>query len=251
MELEGATALVTGAASGLGAATTSRLAAAGVAVVGVDLDGDGVGDRVRALGPSVQFVACDVREGASVGQAVEQARAGDPLRIVVNCAGVATPGRIVGRGGPHDLAAFRRVVDVNLVGTFNVVRLAAAAMADNDPVDGQRGVVVNTASIAAWDGQSGQAAYAASKGGIASLTLPAARDLARHGIRCVAIAPGVFATPMVDGLDAEVIAALEAEVPAPPRLGRPDEFARLVCEIVANDYLNGEVIRLDGALRMR
>lgn len=252
MELAGTTALVTGAGSGLGAATVRALAAGGASVIGVDLAGEDVEERVKGLGDGVAFAPADVRDERAVAAAVARAEelAGD-LRIVVNCAGVATPGSVVGRRGPHDLALFQRVVDINVVGSFNVLRLAAAAMLDIEPVHGSRGVIVNTASIAAWDGQAGQAAYAASKGAVASMTLPIARDLARHRIRCVAIAPGVFATPMVEGLDDDVIVALEDEVTHPSRLGRPDEFAALVCHVVTNDYLNGEVIRLDGALRMR
>lgn len=246
------TALVTGAASGLGAATVAGLVADGVAVVGVDLDRDGAAEAVTAHGDDVAFVAADVRDEAAVAAAVDLAveRFGG-LHVAVNCAGVATPGRVLGRRGPHDLEAFRTVIDINVVGSFNVVRLAAAAMARNEPVDGQRGVIVNTSSIAAQDGQAGQAAYAASKGAIASMTLPVARDLAGLGIRCVAIAPGVFATPMVAGLPEEAIEALAADVPNPRRLGHPAEFALLVRQVIANPYLNGEVIRLDGALRMR
>jgi NAD(P)-dependent dehydrogenase (short-subunit alcohol dehydrogenase family) len=246
------TALVTGAASGLGAATVAGLVADGVAVVGVDLDRDGAAEAVTAHGDDVAFVAADVRDESAVAAAVDLAveRFGG-LHVAVNCAGVATPGRVLGRRGPHDLEAFRTVIDINVVGSFNVVRLAAAAMARNDPEDGQRGVIVNTSSIAAQDGQAGQAAYAASKGAIASMTLPVARDLAGLGIRCVAIAPGVFATPMVAGLPEEAIEALAADVPNPRRLGHPAEFALLVRQVIANPYLNGEVIRLDGALRMR
>ena len=246
------TALVTGAASGLGAATVAGLVADGVAVVGLDLDRDGAAEAVASHGGDVEFVAADVRDESAVAAAVDLAveRFGG-LHVAVNCAGVATPGRVLGRRGPHDLDAFRTVIDINVVGSFNVLRLAAAAMADNDPVDGQRGVIVNTSSIAAQDGQAGQAAYAASKGAIASMTLPVARDLAGLGIRCVAIAPGVFATPMVAGLPEEAIEALAADVPNPRRLGHPAEFALLVRQVIANPYLNGEVIRLDGALRMR
>lgn len=242
-------ALVTGAASGLGAATVAGLRDDGMQVVGLDLDRSGAREAVTIAG--ARFAPADVRDADAVAAAVEMAVQDlGGLHVVVNCAGVGTPGRVVGRDGPHDLDVFRTVVEINLVGSFNVVRLAAAAMVDNDPVDGQRGVIVNTSSIAAQDGQAGQAAYAASKGAIASLTLPVARDLARWGIRCVAIAPGVFDTPMVAGLPQQAIDALSADVPNPPRLGVPEEFARLVRHIVDNDYLNGEVIRLDGALRM-
>ena len=245
-------ALVTGAASGLGAATVAGLVADGVRVVGVDLERDGAEEAVTSQGDGVAFVPADVRDEAAVGAAVHLAveRFGG-LHVAVNCAGVATPGRVLGRNGAHDLDAFRTVIDINVVGSFNVLRLAAAAMAANDPVDGQRGVIVNTSSIAAQDGQVGQAAYAASKGAIASMTLPVARDLAGLGIRCVAIAPGVFATPMIAGLAEEAIEALAADVPNPRRLGQPAEFALLVRQVIANPYLNGEVIRLDGGLRMR
>ncbi len=246
----GNVALVTGAASGLGAATVAALVADGTTVVGLDLDRPGAAEAVAAAGAT--FAGGDVRDADAVAAAVALAtQAHGRLDVAVNCAGVATPGRVVGRKGPHDLDAFATVLDINVVGTFNVVRLAAAAMVDNEPDDGQRGVIVNTASIAAMDGQSGQAAYAASKGAIASMTLPVARDLAQFGIRCVAIAPGVFATPMVQGLPPDAIEALAADVPHPARLGAPSEFADLVRHVIANRYLNGEVIRLDGALRMQ
>lgn len=252
MQLAGTTALVTGAASGLGAATARALHEHGASIVGVDLDRDGAAEAVRGLGEGVAFAPADVRDPEAVAAAVSLAvdRFG-ALHVAVNCAGIGTPGRVLSRRGPHDLEAFRQVVDINLVGSFNVLRLAAVAMADNDEVTGERGVIVNTASIAAWDGQVGQAAYAASKAGIVGLTLPVARDLARHAIRCVGIAPGVFRTPMVAGLDDEVVTALEAEVPNPARLGEPPEFALLVIQVITNPYLNGEVIRLDGGLRMR
>ncbi len=182
--------------------------------------------------------------------AVDRARELGELRIAVNCAGVATPGRVIGRGGPLALDTFKTVIDINLVGSFNVLRLAAAAMLGNEPVDGDRGVIVNTASIAAFDGQIGQAAYAASKGGIVGLTLSAARDLADKAIRVMTVAPGTFETPMLAGLPGEVKEVLEKQVPHPSRLGRPEEYANLVRHIVDNPMLNGEVIRLDGALRM-
>ena len=250
MDAPTSVALVTGAASGLGAATVSALVADGADGVGLDLDRPGSADAVAAAGGA--FVGGDVRDPDVVAEAVRIAvEQFGRLDVAVNCAGVATPGRVVGRKGPMDLDTFRTVVDVNVVGSFNVVRLAAAAMMDNEPDDGHRGVIVNTASIAAMDGQAGQAAYAASKGAIASMTLPVARDLAQWGIRCVAIAPGVFATPMVAGLPPDAIEALAADVPHPARLGEPAEFAALVRHVVANRYLNGEVIRLDGALRMR
>ncbi|KAB7741436.1 SDR family NAD(P)-dependent oxidoreductase [Nostocoides sp. F2B08] len=243
-------ALVTGGASGLGGATTERLAADGAAVVVVDLPGSAGEETATRLGERARFCAADVRDPDQVQPAVDAALELGELRIAVNCAGVATPGRVVGRKGPLDLEAFRTVVDINLVGTFNVLRLAAAAMLDNEPVDGDRGVVVNTASIAAFDGQIGQAAYAASKGGVVGLTLSAARDLADKLIRVVTVAPGTFETPMLAGLPDEARQVLERQVPHPARLGRPVEYASLVRHIVDNPMLNGEVIRLDGALRM-
>jgi NAD(P)-dependent dehydrogenase (short-subunit alcohol dehydrogenase family) len=197
-------------------------------------------------------VACDVVSESDGIQAVEAATALGPLRVLVNCAGIAPASRTIGREGPHSLELFQRVVGVNLVGTFNMVRLAASAMADNEPLEsGERGVIINTASVAAFDGQLGQVAYAASKGGIAAMTLPLARDLSRHGIRVMTIAPGIFETPMLMGMPQEVQDALGAMVPFPARLGKPDEFAMLVDQIIANPMLNGEVIRLDGAIRMQ
>src|SRR5665647_3945435 len=243
-------ALVTGGASGLGEATTRRLHAGGAAVVIIDLPSSPGQALAAKLEARVRFCATDVRDEAQVQAAIAAAEELGDLRIVVNCAGVGTPGRLVGRNGPMDLNAFRNVIDINLVGTFNVVRLAAAAMLENEPADGDRGVIVMTASIAAFDGQIGQAAYAASKGGIVALTLSAARDLADKLIRVVTVAPGTFATPMLAGLADEVTAALEAQVPHPSRLGSPREYASLVAHIVDNGMLKGEVIRLDGALRM-
>ena len=243
-------ALITGGGSGLGEATARRLNAAGAAVVLADLASSKGQSLADELGDRVLFVAADVRDEAQVQTAVDAARELGDLRIVVNCAGVATPGRIVGKRGVHDLEQFRTVVEINLIGTFNVLRLAAAAMAENEPVEGDRGVVVMTASVAAFDGQVGQAAYASSKGGVVGLTLTAARDLADRGIRVMTIAPGTFETPMMAGLPNDVKSVLEAQVPHPSRLGRPEEYAQLVDSIVANPMLNGEVIRLDGALRM-
>jgi len=241
-------ALVTGGASGLGEATTRRLHEGGAAVIIVDLPSSPGEALAAQLGDRARFCAADVRDEAQVQAAIAAAQELGDLRIVVNCAGVATPGRVVGRNGPMDLDTFRNVIDINLVGTFNVVRLAAAAMIANEPVDGDRGIIVMTASIAAYDGQIGQAAYAASKGGVVALT--AARDLADKLIRVVTVAPGTFATPMLAGIDEEVTAALEAQVPHPSRLGQPREYASLVAHIVDNGMLNGGVIRLDGALRM-
>jgi NAD(P)-dependent dehydrogenase (short-subunit alcohol dehydrogenase family) len=250
MELAGSSALVTGAASGLGAATATALAGAGVAVVGLDLAT--AWERAAPPPAGVMATAGDVTDPDAVQAAVDAAVEAAPLRVAVNCAGLGTAGRILSRSGVHDLALFDRVIRVNLIGTFNVLRLAAATMSTGDPVDesGQRGLIVNTASVAAFDGQIGQAAYAASKGGVVGLTLPAARDLAQFGIRVVAIAPGIIDTPMLAGITEEFRVALAAGVPHPSRLGRPDEYARLVLAIADLDYLNGEVIRLDGALRM-
>ncbi len=243
-------ALITGGASGLGEATARRLHKEGAAVVVLDLPSSGGEDLAEELGDRVRFCPADVRDEEQVRAAIATAAELGVLRIVVNCAGIGTPGRVVGRKGPLDLESFRNVVDINLVGTFNVLRLAAAAMLGNDPLDGDRGIIVMTASIAAYDGQIGQAAYAASKGGIVSLTLSAARDLADKLIRVVTVAPGTFATPMLAGLPDEATAALEAQVPHPSRLGRPFEYASLVAHIVDNGMLNGGVIRLDGGLRM-
>jgi NAD(P)-dependent dehydrogenase (short-subunit alcohol dehydrogenase family) len=243
-------ALVTGGASGLGGATVRRLVADGAKAVVLDLPSSPGEALAAELGDSVRFVPTDVRDEAQVQAAVDTARELGELRIAVNCAGVATPGRVIGRSGPLALDTFRTVVEINLVGTFNVLRLAANAMLGNEPVDGDRGVVVMTASIAAYDGQVGQAAYAASKGGIVGLTLSAARDLADKAIRVVTVAPGTFETPMMAGLPGETKAILEKQVPHPSRLGSPPEYAALVRHIVENPMLNGEVIRLDGALRM-
>ncbi len=243
-------ALVTGGASGLGGATVRRLVADGAKAVIVDLPSSPGAAVAAELGDAVRFVAADVRDEAQVQAAVDAARELGELRVVVTCAGVATPGRVIGRGGPLSLEQFRTVVEINLIGSFNVLRLGAAGMLANEPVDGDRGVVVMTASIAAYDGQIGQAAYAASKGGVVGLTLSAARDLADKGIRVMTIAPGTFETPMMSGLPGEVKEILERQVPHPSRLGSPPEFAALVRHIVDNPMLNGEVIRLDGALRM-
>lgn len=245
------TAIVTGAASGLGAATAQALVGRGARVVGIDLASGW--ERAGGAAEGVIPVAGDVTDAGDVARAVEAAKGtGAALRLAVNCAGVAWASRILGRKGVHDLDLFRNVVSINLIGSFNVLRLAAEAMAAEEPVDaaGQRGLVVSTASVAAFDGQVGQAAYAASKGGIAAMTLPAARDLAQQGVRVMAIAPGIMDTPMMASITDEFRAALEATVPFPARLGSPDEYAALVIAIAENDYLNGEVIRLDGSLRM-
>ncbi len=250
MDIAGITAIVSGAASGLGEATARRLAAAGAHVVLLDRD-LALAEAVAADIGGRAF-ACDVADAVSAETAVRAAsEAFGSLRIAVNCAGVAPPARIVGRDGPLPLAAFADVVAINLTGTFNILRLAAAAMCDLPPLaTGERGVIINTASIAAFEGQIGQAAYAASKGGVVSLTLPAARELARHGIRVLTIAPGTFATPMLRGLPEETRRQLGAAVPFPSRLGEPAEFAELVVHMIGNVMLNGAVVRLDGALRM-
>jgi NAD(P)-dependent dehydrogenase (short-subunit alcohol dehydrogenase family) len=242
--------LVTGGGSGLGAATVRSVAAAGARALIVDLPGSGGAALAAELGGSVAFSAADVREADQVQSAVEAAGELGTLRAVVSCAGIGTPGRIIGKRGVLPLADFEAVIAVNLVGTFNVLRLAAAAMCANEPVDGDRGVIVMTASVAAYDGQIGQAAYAASKGGVVALTLTAARDLAERQIRVMTIAPGVMETPMMAGLPEAARTSLQALAPHPARLGRPEEYAMLVQAILANPLLNGEVIRLDGALRM-
>jgi NAD(P)-dependent dehydrogenase (short-subunit alcohol dehydrogenase family) len=242
--------LVTGGASGLGAATVRRVIAEGMSALILDLPGSAGSELAAELGERVRFAAADVRDEDQVQAAVAAATELGTLRVVVNCAGVGTPGRVIGKRGVLPLEAFQTVIDINLVGTFNVLRLAAAAMIDNEPLDGDRGLVIMTASVAAYDGQIGQAAYAASKGGVASLTLTAARDLADKAIRVMTIAPGVMETPMMADLPGETKSILEALVPHPPRLGRPEEYAMLVSSIIENPLLNGEVIRLDGALRM-
>ena len=252
MQATGAGALVAGGASGLGAATARELAAAGASVVVADLNAEKGAALAAELGPAASFVECDVTDEAAVGTAVERAAAADGgLRVSVCCAGIGWAERVAHKGGPHNLEFFSNVVKVNLIGTFNVLRLAAAAMSGNEPdAEGERGVCVNTASIAAFDGQIGQIAYAASKGGIVGMTLPAARDMASRGVRVVTIAPGLFDTPLLAALPEEAREALGAGIPFPSRLGRPEEYARLVAQIVANPMLNGETIRLDGALRM-
>lgn len=247
MELTNARAIVTGGASGLGLATATHFRDRGAQVVLLDRDPKGA-EVAASIGAG--FAEADVTDEASVTAAIAAARAEmGGIDICVNCAGIATAEKTVGRDGPHRLDAFRRTIEINLIGTFNVLWLAAAEMAGNDGPE--RGVIINTASIAAFDGQAGQAAYAASKAGIAGMTLPVARDLARSGIRVVAIAPGIFGTPMMRGLPQDVQDSLAAEVTFPKRLGDPDEYARMAGFIVENGYLNGEVIRIDGALRMR
>ncbi|MGC3020434.1 MULTISPECIES: SDR family NAD(P)-dependent oxidoreductase [unclassified Brevibacterium] len=250
MDLQNTVALVTGGASGLGRATTERLLAAGAQVVMVDLNAE-VGEQVAAeLGDSAHFVAADVTNEDEIQAAVDTATGLGALRVVVNCAGVATPGKLVSRKGPLPLDAFQKVLGINIVGTVNVCRLAAAAMQGQEATGEERGVIINTASVAAFDGQIGQIAYSASKGAVASVTLPMARELAASLIRVVTIAPGIFETPMMAGLPAEAQESLGKSVPHPARLGKPTEYAQLVESIVANPMLNGETIRLDGAIRM-
>jgi Dehydrogenases with different specificities (related to short-chain alcohol dehydrogenases) len=241
--------IVTGGASGLGAGTARMLVENGAKVVLADVQ-DEAGERLAAeLGQ--RYVHCDVTQEADGQAAVAAALQLGPLRGLVNCAGIAPAARTVGKNGPHPLDLFQKVIAVNLVGTFNMVRLAAAAMSDNAPEPtGERGVLVNTASVAAFDGQIGQAAYSASKAGVAGMTLPIARDLAKVGIRCVTIAPGIFGTPMIFGMPKEVQESLAASIPFPARLGTPQDYAKLVHQIITNEMLNGETIRLDGAIRM-
>ncbi|WAX55572.1 SDR family NAD(P)-dependent oxidoreductase [Jatrophihabitans cynanchi] len=251
MQIQGSVAVVTGGASGLGFATAKRLAGEGAQVVLVDLPGSPGAQAAERLGAAAGFAAADVTSEADVAAALDTAAALGPIRIAVNCAGIGTPGRVIsGKGAVLPLDAFARVVTVNLIGTFNMIRLAAERIAATDPVDGERGVIVNTASVAAFDGQIGQAAYSASKGGVVGMTLPIARDLADKQIRVMTIAPGLFKTPMLEGLPEEAQASLGAQVPHPSRLGDPGEYAALVEHIVRNPMLNGEVIRLDGAIRM-
>ena len=247
MQLEGMTAVVTGGASGLGGATATALREKGADVFVLDLPDA----RERVDPDGATFLECDVTRPDQVETAIAEAAAGGDLRVCVNCAGIGWAERTLARDGSSAaLDPFQRVVEVNLIGTFNVIRLAAAAIARTDPVEGERGVIVNTASVAAFDGQIGQAAYSASKGGIVGMTLPIARDLAVSLIRCVTIAPGLFDTPLLASLPEPARVALGATIPHPARLGRPEEYAALVTHIVENPMLNGEVIRLDGAIRM-
>ncbi len=252
MEINGKTFLISGGGSGLGAATARALVAAGAKVVLADISEENGSKMVEELGESkAQFVKTDVSDEANVQAAVDLAAGFGELRGAISCAGIGTAEKTVGKNGPHRLAHYQKIIQVNLVGTFNVLRLAAAAMAQNEPTaGGERGVIINTASVAAFDGQIGQIAYSASKGGIVGMTLPAARDLASLGIRVVTIAPGIFDTPLLGGLPEPVRQSLGEQVPFPSRLGRPDEYAALAKHIVENEMLNGEVIRLDGAIRM-
>lgn len=250
MEIQGNVFLITGGASGLGAAAARWLAGLGAKVALADVnvaEGEALAEKLGG-----KFVKCDVTREDDGKAAVAAAQTLGTLRGLINCAGIAIGSKTVGRDGPHPLDTFSRVIQINLIGTFNMIRLAATAMSQSEPNgEGERGVVVNTASVAAYDGQMGQAAYAASKGGVASLTLPVARDLSRSGIRVMTIAPGIFETPMMLAMPPEVQASLGQMVPFPPRLGKPSEYAMLVEQIVRNPMLNGEVIRLDGAIRMQ
>ena len=251
MQINGVAAVVTGGASGLGAGTARALAAAGAKVTVVDLNEQAIEELAREIGGLA--IKLDVTDPAAAEAAFETAAAAHgPVRILVNCAGIAPAFKVLGKEGPASLDAFSKVVNINLIGTFNMIRLAAAQMATADPVtqDGERGVIINTASIAAFEGQVGQSAYSASKGGVVGLLLPVARELAQHGIRMCTIAPGIFGTPMLFGLPQQVQDSLGASVPFPSRLGRPEEYAALARHIVENSMLNGEVIRLDGAIRM-
>ncbi|WP_085528853.1 SDR family NAD(P)-dependent oxidoreductase [Kocuria massiliensis] len=251
MELHGISAIVTGGASGLGRATALRLVEQGAHVYVFDLQ-RAIDDAAAQEG--ITYLPVDVTDPESVKAGVDQAVNGGtgPLRVAINCAGIGTPGRILGKGGVHDFAKYTAVITVNLIGTFQVLALAAEAIAATEPVDedGQRGVIINTASVAAFEGQVGQAAYASSKGGVVGLTLPAARDLASHGIRVNTIAPGIVDTPMMAGIDPEFRTTLEQSVPFPHRLATPDEYAELALDIIRHDYLNGQVTRMDGAIRM-
>jgi len=247
VEIKDAAAVVTGGASGLGLATAKRLLDAGAQVVVLDLRGE---DTVRELGDRARFAQADVTDEAAVARALDVAEAMGPLRIVVNCAGTGNAIRVLSKDGVFPLDAFRKIVDINLVGTFNVLRLAAERIAKTEPIGEERGVIVNTASVAAFDGQIGQAAYSASKGGVVGMTLPIARDLASKAIRVVTIAPGLFDTPLLAGLPEPARESLGKQVPHPSRLGNPDEYGALAVHIIENPMLNGEVIRLDGAIRM-
>jgi NAD(P)-dependent dehydrogenase (short-subunit alcohol dehydrogenase family) len=252
VQIAGRTFLITGSASGLGAATARRLAGGGANILIGDVNAERGEEIAAVLAPRALFVPMDVTDEAQVASAMNAARkVFGGLHGAVSCAGIAPGERVLGKKGPHRLDSFRRAIEINLIGTFNVLRLAAEAMSGNtSDAEGERGIIINTASVAAFEGQIGQTAYSASKAGVAGMTLPAARELARAGIRVMAIAPGLFETPMVAGFTPELQQALAAQVPFPPRLGRPEEFAALVEHIITNPMLNGEVIRLDGALRL-
>ncbi len=247
MEIKDAVAVVTGGASGLGLATTKRLLDAGAQVVVLDLRGE---EAVRELGERARFVEADVTDEAAVAKVLDTAESLGPLRINVNCAGIGNAIKTLSKDGPFPLDGFKKVIGVNLIGTFNVLRLAAERIAKTEPLGEERGVIINTASVAAFDGQIGQAAYSASKGGVVGMTLPIARDLSRELIRVVTIAPGLFKTPLLGSLPEEAQKSLGKQVPHPARLGDPDEYGALAVHIIENPMLNGEVIRLDGAIRM-
>lgn len=253
MELKDAVVLVSGGASGLGAGCVRRFTAQGAKAIILDRDAERGEALTDELGASVRYAQADVTSEADIQKAIALAdEAFGGLNIAINCAGVAWAGRTVSKDGPHSLDLFETVIKINLIGTFNVIRLAAARLSKNEPnAKGERGVIINTASVAAYDGQVGQAAYAASKGGVVGMTLPIARDLSRLGIRVMTIAPGIFETPMVAMMSDELRASLAGQIPFPARLGRPEEYAQLAQSIVENPYLNGEVIRLDGAVRMQ
>ena len=250
MQIAGISAVITGAGSGLGLATAKTMAAAGANVVIVDLPSSNGEAEAAAIGPNVVFVAADVRDEDQIKVALDAAEEMGPLRLVVNCAGIATPNRVMRKGVATAQVEFERVISINLLGTLNVIRLAAERMSVTEPAGEERGVIVNTASVAAFDGQIGQVAYAASKAGVAGMTLPLARDLAQFLIRVIAVAPGTFETPMVAGLPPEAVKSLGDQVPHPSRLGKPEEYAALVKHIVENPMINGETIRIDGAIRM-
>jgi len=252
MQIQDNVFIVTGGASGLGGGTSRLLAASGGKVVIADVQADKGEALARELGASARFVKCDVTSEADAQAVVDAAGQMGTLRGLVNCAGIAIGEKTVGKDGPHSLASFTRVITINLIGTFNMIRVAATAMSKLEPTaDGERGVVINTASVAAFDGQIGQVAYSASKGGVVGMTLPIARDLSRSGIRCCTIAPGIFGTPMLLGMPQDVQDSLGKQVPFPSRLGKPEEYAALARHIIENVMLNGETIRLDGAIRMQ
>lgn len=250
MEIKDKVFIVTGGASGLGAGTVKMLSQQGAKVLIADLN-DAAGEALaQELGQ--RYLHCDVTQADDAQAAVDAALELGPLYGLINCAGIAPAARVVGRNGPHDLATFQKVININLIGSFNMIRLVAASMVDNEPLDtGERGVLINTASVAAYEGQIGQAAYAASKGAVVAMTLPIARDMARHGVRCVTIAPGIMGTPMLYGMPQEVQDALAADIPFPSRLGQPEDFAKLAQAIITNEMINGETIRLDGAIRLQ
>ena len=252
MQIQNAVFLVAGGGSGLGAATAKMLVANGASVVLADINKEAGVARQAELGPHARFIETNVTDEASVQAAVDLCvSAFGGIRGAINCAGVAPGERVVGKNGPHSLTNFRRAIEINLIGTFNVIRLAAHAMSTESPsASGERGVIINTSSVASFEGQIGQAAYAASKAGVNGMTLPIAREFAKLGIRVMTIAPGIFDTPMLHGMSDEIRASLGAQIPFPSRLGRPDEYAALVKHIIENEVLNGEVIRLDGAIRM-